>query len=138
MLNGTFPRFFSQFREGALIHAQWSFLLGSTLWSRVSTLTIAGSPIDTPDLSHNEILVLHGGTGIIDVTLPKGRVSALLDAFIEPLGDASANQFHVHRRAIVRTSQTVDTCRMLVTTGATVVTQAVDGAQLHVSYWVGR
>lgn len=128
-------------RESGILHAQWRFTASGNVYSRVTTLTGPGGLVRTePDLSHNEIVLAHGGTGLIDLSLPKSRVSAILNAYAESLGDLIANQFQLNVKAIVRTGGTVDTCRLVVNDQAATpaVVALPDQSIIHIFYMAGR
>jgi hypothetical protein len=98
MLKGLFPRLFSQYREGGVITARWQHTASGSVWTRVTT---------NRSTSYQDIVVADRGTGLLTITFPLCTNAAILEMYIEPLGDLIGDVFKVVPRLLTPTSGTM-------------------------------
>lgn len=128
MIKSVFPRLFGQYMEGQIITARWQHTAAGSVWTRIST---------DRQTSHNDISVADRGTGLLTITVPKGRVATVLGMHIEPLGDLIANVFQVHSRLLTPTSGSFQA--VITDLAATpAVIDPPDAAILVINYYLGK
>ncbi len=128
MITHTFSRFFSQYREGAIVTGRFQFTSSGTTWAALTT---------NRQTTHNSMVVSHRGTGLGTMTFQACRNAAILSAYLEPLGDAVGNLFEVKFKLLTPSTGTVD---FVINDNAATpaVVAAPDQAILCVSMYLAR
>jgi hypothetical protein len=128
MLPGVFPRFFSQIRDGARIHARWTFSDGSGAFAKTA--------------GHNSLSMTRNTTGVYDLLLTGGCREMVLES-IKVVPATPGTRANVRETVPDMPSAAAGTCRFRVWTPATeavasALSDPQSGTVLEVVLWVGK
>jgi hypothetical protein len=129
MIRSVFPRLFGSYMEGQIITARWQHTASGSVWTRITTLK---------QTSHQDLVVVDRGTGLLTLTFPKCRVATFLGVpYLEALGDAITDVFTVTPKLLTPSTGTVD---LVVNNYAATpaIADPADAAILVINMYIGK
>ncbi len=132
MLKGLFPRFFSQFREGGMIHSKF-VTSGTTTTVTFAPKTAAGTA------NYQSLTLVRTGVGLYSLTLPGGaRNIALISATVGVAAGRRGLRFEPAAAAFITESTGVITLQSIDYTVGALADSITAGDEVHVTLYVDR
>lgn len=128
MIRGTSPRYFSQIRDGARIHARWTFSDGSGAFAKTN--------------GHNDLSMTRNTTGVYDFALAGGCREMLVES-IKVIPATPGTRANVRETVPDAPNSGAGTCRFRIWTPATeavasALSDPQSGSVLEAIFTVGK